>query len=178
MANWIFQSTPITQTPLTRTVFRFPSEFELPLDRTKKNQNIINNVYGTLWKLSKFIPRKKNQSALIVKISSHKTQKNRRSAKINSCKNFVSQGKLNLGAFSGLIERKTWYCVSWRIRMHKRFREIAHNDRSKISSNYVFEYGFYYKLLHLWSTFESFITFFIKSSAALGFIIITFVSSY
>ena len=61
--------------------------------------------------------------------------------------------------------------------MHKRFREIAHNDRSKISSNYVFEYGFYYKLLHLWSTFESFITFFIKSSAALGLIIITFVTT-
>ena len=61
--------------------------------------------------------------------------------------------------------------------MHKPFREIAHNDRSKISSNYVFEYGFYYKLLHLWSTFESFITFFIKSSAALGLIIITFVTT-
>ena len=80
--------------------------------------------------------------------------------------------------FRGLFKGKLDFVFpDVRIRMHKRFREIAHNDRSKISSNYVFEYGFYYKLLHLWSTFESFITFFIKSSTALGLIIITFVTS-
>ena len=56
--------------------------------------------------------------------------------------------------------------------MQKQFREIAHNDPGKISFNYVFfQCDFYYKLLHLRSTlitFESFITFLIKYSAALG----------
>ena len=44
---------------------------------------------------------------LIVKISSHKTQKNGQSAKINSRKNFVPHGRSKLVAFSELIERKT-----------------------------------------------------------------------
>ena len=83
----------------------------------------------------------------------------------------MTHGRLKLVAFSELLERKTICCVSLRIYMHKRFREIAHNDPGNISFNYVFECDFNYKLLHLWSTlitYESFITFFIKSSAALG----------
>ena len=50
-------------------------------------------MLGTFWKLQKLIPSKKNQSVLIEKISSRKTQKNPQSAEINSCKNFVPRGK-------------------------------------------------------------------------------------
>ena len=49
-------------------------------------------MLGTFWKLQKLIPSKKNP-VLIEKISLRKTQKNRQSAKINSCKNFVPRGK-------------------------------------------------------------------------------------
>ena len=50
-----------------KTVFRFPSElprlYGISIGRTqKKNENIINDLYGTFWKLQKFIPSKKNQS--------------------------------------------------------------------------------------------------------------------
>ena len=47
---------------------------------------------GYFLKSQKLIPSKKNQSVLIAKISSHKTQKKRQSAKINSRKNFVPHG--------------------------------------------------------------------------------------
>ena len=41
-----------------------------------KNENvIINNLSGTFWKSQKLIPSKKNQSVLIAKIRSRKTQK-------------------------------------------------------------------------------------------------------
>ena len=56
-----------------------------------KNENIINAGY--FLKIAKLIPSKKNQSVLIEKISSRKTQKNRQSTKINSCKNFVPRSK-------------------------------------------------------------------------------------
>ena len=48
---------------------------------------------GYSLKIAKLIPSKKNQSVLIEKISSRKTQKNCQSAKINSCKNFMLHGK-------------------------------------------------------------------------------------
>ena len=173
MANWIFQSTSIT-----RTVFRFPSEFELPryfhwtYSRKKKQKTRILSIICTgLYENCKTLFPARRTGILIVKISSHKTQKIANPQKINSRKNFVPHGRSKLVAFSELIERKTRRRVSWRIYMHKRFREIAHKDPGKISLNNVFECDFYYKLLHLRSaliTFESFITFLIKYSAALG----------
>ena len=48
---------------------------------------------GYFLKIAKLIPSKKNQSVVIEKISSRKTQKNCQSTKINSCKNSVPRGK-------------------------------------------------------------------------------------
>ena len=48
-----------------------------------KNENIINARYWVLCEYcKKIIPSKKNQTVLITKITSRKTQKNRQSAKI------------------------------------------------------------------------------------------------
>ena len=47
---------------------------------------------GYFLKSQKLIPSSKNQSVLIAKISSPQNTKNRKSAKTNSCKNFVPHG--------------------------------------------------------------------------------------
>ena len=49
---------------------------------------------GYFLKSQKLIPSKKNQSVLIAKISSHKTQKIANPQKINYRKNFVPHGML------------------------------------------------------------------------------------
>ena len=59
-------------------------------------------VLGTFWKSAKWIPSKKNQSVLIAKISSRKTQKNHQSAKINSRKNFVPHGRRSVWQLNDL----------------------------------------------------------------------------
>ena len=63
-----------------------------------KNENIISAgcwVLGTFWKLQKSIPSKKNQSVLITKISSCKTQKIPNAQKIKSShNNFMLHGML------------------------------------------------------------------------------------
>ena len=58
-------------------------------------ENIINAEYWVLSENRKnYFSASKNQSVLIAKINSHKTQKNRQSAKINSRKNFLPHGIL------------------------------------------------------------------------------------
>ena len=60
-----------------------------------KSENIINAEYWVLSENRKnYFSASKNQSVLIAKINSHKTQKNRQSAKINSRKNFLPHGIL------------------------------------------------------------------------------------
>ena len=56
-----------------------------------KNDNVINDLSGTSWKMQKLIPSKKNQSVLIAKISSRKIQKLANpQMKINARKSFVA----------------------------------------------------------------------------------------
>ena len=52
----------------------------------------ISSILATFWKLQKLIPIKKNQSVIISKTSSPKTQKIAIPQKTNSCKNFVPHG--------------------------------------------------------------------------------------
>ena len=49
--------------------------FYLGYPQSTKTEMLSMLVLDTFWKLQKLIPSKKNQSLLIVKISSHKTQK-------------------------------------------------------------------------------------------------------
>ena len=65
---------------------------------------------GTFWKSQKLIPSKKNQSALIAKISSPKTQKNAKRPKKNSCKNFLAHGTSEF--LFGILDSASWVKLS------------------------------------------------------------------
>ena len=66
---------------------------------------MLGNGY-TFWKSQKLIPSKKNQSALIAKISSRKTQKHANLQKKNSCKNFVAHGTSEF--LFGILGSASW----------------------------------------------------------------------
>ena len=54
---------------------KVPTKYVFLLHVLDKNESFQYWVLGTFWKSQKLIPSKKNQSALIAKISSRKTQK-------------------------------------------------------------------------------------------------------